>query len=154
MANSKFEYIRTFEIEDHLLKDIFLVVRIDGRSFHKYCHPIFLTRFSEKHCFTKPNDKRALALMNRAAQSLMSSFADIIIAYGQSDEYSKILSTIVSTFTAVYMFHWGEFFEQTPMLYPATFDGRIVLYPTLKHIRDYLSWRQVDCRLKTFIIMS
>lgn len=25
-----------------------------------------------------------------------------------------------------------------------SFDGRIVLYPTTKHLRDYLSWRQAD----------
>lgn len=27
---------------------------------------------------------------------------------------------------------------------PPSFDGRIVLYPTTKHLRDYLSWRQAD----------
>ena len=27
------------------------------------------------------------------------------------------------------------------------FDGRVVLYPTEKNLRDYLSWRQADCKL-------
>ena len=26
------------------------------------------------------------------------------------------------------------------------FDGRVVLYPTEKNLRDYLSWRQADCK--------
>lgn len=30
------------------------------------------------------------------------------------------------------------------MKYPPSFDGRIVLYPTEKAVRDYFSWRQVD----------
>lgn len=29
-------------------------------------------------------------------------------------------------------------------MYPPSFDGRIVLYPTEKVVRDYFSWRQVD----------
>ncbi len=32
-----------------------------------------------------------------------------------------------------------------PLLYPPQFDGRVVAYPTLKCLRDYLSWRQADC---------
>jgi tRNA(His) guanylyltransferase len=27
------------------------------------------------------------------------------------------------------------------------FDGRAVVYPTLKNIIDYFSWRQVDCHI-------
>ena len=30
------------------------------------------------------------------------------------------------------------------MKYPPSFDGRIVLYPTEKVVRDYFSWRQAD----------
>ncbi|KAF1741976.1 hypothetical protein MXB_782, partial [Myxobolus squamalis] len=37
------------------------------------------------------------------------------------------------------------FFPTQPLLYPATFDGRIILYPSLVSLRDYVSWRQADC---------
>ena len=47
-------------------------------------------RFSEKHDFKKPNDANALNLMNAAAQHVMNEFRDIVIAYGQSDEYSFV----------------------------------------------------------------
>lgn len=58
---------------------------------------------------------------------------------------SKILSLIVSFFTSSYVFHWHEYFPSTPLKYPPSFDGRIVLYPSDKILRDYLSWRQSDC---------
>ncbi|KAL8831075.1 MAG: hypothetical protein Q9170_005455 [Blastenia crenularia] len=28
-----------------------------------------------------------------------------------------------------------------------SFDGRVVQYPSLQNLRDYLSWRQVDCHI-------
>jgi len=44
-------------------------------------------RFSEAHGFEKPNDERALKLMDCAACEVMSEYPDIILAYGESDEY-------------------------------------------------------------------
>ena len=44
-------------------------------------------RFAEKHGFKKPNDDRALELMNRCAGRVMEEFRDIVLGYGQSDEY-------------------------------------------------------------------
>ena len=61
--------------------------------------------------------------------------------------YSKISTTIVSYFASSYVFHWLTFFPDTPLKYPPTFDGRIVLYPTNRNLRDYLSWRQADCHI-------
>ena len=62
---------------------------------------------------------------------------------------AKLVSTITSTFTAFYVYHWPEHFPSTP-LHPGalpTFDGRAVVYPTVQNLRDYLSWRQVDCHI-------
>ena len=36
MANSKYEYVKDFEGADKLLPATYIVVRIDGRGFHKY----------------------------------------------------------------------------------------------------------------------
>lgn len=44
-------------------------------------------RLSDKYKFEKPNDRRALDLMNAAAVSVMKDLPDLIIAYGVSDEY-------------------------------------------------------------------
>jgi len=44
-------------------------------------------RFSAKYGFEKPNDRRALDLMNAAAKGVMAELPDIVIGYGISDEY-------------------------------------------------------------------
>lgn len=36
MAKSKFEYVRSFELEDKCLQNCWIVVRLDGRSFHRF----------------------------------------------------------------------------------------------------------------------
>lgn len=152
MAKSKFEYVRQFEIEDRCLQNCWIVVRVDGKGFHK---------FSDIHKFEKPNDKRALDLMTCSAEQVMSEFSEICLAYGQSDEYSfvfrkdaqvynrrasKITTNLCSLFSSSYVFFWPQYFAD-PLKYPPAFDGRIVLYPSNKNLMDYLSWRQADCHI-------
>ncbi|CAJ1968356.1 unnamed protein product [Sphenostylis stenocarpa] len=148
------EYVRSFESDIKLMPSTWIVVRIDGCHFH---------RFSELHEFVKPNDSRALNLMNLCAVAVLEKFwEDIVFAYGVSDEYSfilkktsdlyqrrasKIVSTIVSFFTSTYVMRWSEFFPQSELKYLPSFDGRAVCYPSTEILRDYLSWRQVDCHI-------
>ncbi|KAL3471992.1 Thg1 C terminal domain-containing protein [Aspergillus californicus] len=155
MANSKYEYVKAFEQPDTLIPNTWIVVRIDGRGFHK---------LSDRYAFRKPNDRRALELMNAAAVEVMKELSDLVIAYGVSDEFSfvfhptselferrsaKLVTTVVSTFTAHYIYQWGNYFTDTPLQPPLlpSFDGRAVLYPTVRNLRDYMSWRQVDCHI-------
>ncbi|KIW53656.1 hypothetical protein, variant [Exophiala xenobiotica] len=111
--------------------------------------------------------------MNLAATRVVTSIPEIVLAYGISDEYSfvfhksmnlferrnaKLVSTVVSTFTAAYVALWPTAFQSgsawedgtaasldVAML--PTFDGRVVCYPSWENLRDYLSWRQVDCHI-------
>lgn len=154
MANSEYEYVRKFEQWDALPPSNWIVVRVDGRGFSKLC---------KKYDFIKPNDKRALDLMNAAATEVVRSMVDVVLAYGQSDEYSfvlhestmlferraaKLATTIATTFTAEYCMQWPDFFPDKPLTRPyPTFDGRCVCYPKRKNLRDYLSWRQADCHI-------
>ena len=46
-----------------------------------------LPRLSTKYNFKKPNDRRALDLMNAVAMEIMNEFPAIILGYGMSDEY-------------------------------------------------------------------
>ena len=46
-----------------------------------------LARVSKKYSFEKPNDRRALDLMNKAAIGVMREMSEVILAYGMSDEY-------------------------------------------------------------------
>ena len=89
MANSKYEYVKDFEQPDNLMPETFIVVRVDGRGFTKFC---------AAHDFEKPNDIRCAKLMNSAAVSVMQSFSEIVIAYGESDEYSFVFKKNASTF--------------------------------------------------------
>lgn len=154
MANSEFGYVRNFEPWDALPPSNWIVVRIDGRGFSK---------LTKKYDFTKPNDLAALDLLNAAALEVVKSMVDVVIAYGQSDEYSfvlhesttlferraaKLATTVATTFTAEYCMQWSRFFPDKPLERPfPTFDGRCVCYPKRKILRDYLSWRQADCHI-------
>lgn len=42
---------------------------------------------SQDHDFAKPNDERALQLMDHAARDVMNEFKDVVLAFGESDEY-------------------------------------------------------------------
>ncbi|KAK5109950.1 hypothetical protein LTR62_006439 [Meristemomyces frigidus] len=154
MANSEYEYVRNFEQWDALPLSNWLIVRIDGRGFTKLC---------KKYDFAKPNDRRAIDLMNSAAVEVVRSFVDVVFAYGQSDEYSfifhesttlfdrraaKLATSVATAFTAEYCMQWATFFPDLPLDRPwPTFDGRCVCYPKRKVLRDYLSWRQADCHI-------
>lgn len=138
MANSKWEYVKQYELDDRLLPRTWLVLRVDGKGFHKFC-PL--------HNYAKPNDDRGLDLLNAVAAQTVYTFhgahkssgssrndpssVDFRIAYGVSDEYSfvfgpncclfnrrssKISSTFVSTFTAYFTFLWPKFFPDQPLL--------------------------------------
>lgn len=157
MANSRYEYVKAFEQEHYLLPECWLVVRVDGRGFH---------RFSDHYQFRKPNDERALAVMNQAAKRIVEQFAEVVLAYGDLDEYSfllrrstdlfqrreaKLVSTFGSTMTAEYIRAWSEQVGEGGLA-PLdsrlpTFDARVVAYPSEKTVRDYFAWRQVDCHI-------
>ncbi|XP_054158068.1 uncharacterized protein LOC128956363 [Oppia nitens] len=172
MSKSKYEYVRTYEdSSDHiLLKDCYIVVRIDGQKFHK---------FTKRHNLLKPNDKRCLDLMNESAKHVIKCFfPNIVMAYGQSDEYSflirrmsdlykrrqnKVQSLICSSFTSAFVYYWSQYFSSNELFtdrrpstlsssvvtlqYPPAFDSRCILYPNAKVVMDYFRWRQVDCHV-------
>jgi tRNA(His) guanylyltransferase len=60
---------------------------------------------------------------------------------------AKIATLFTSLFTSAYVFHWRDYFSDTPLRYPPSFDGRLVLYPGAQEIRDYFSWRQADTHI-------
>lgn len=152
MANSRYEYVKKFEKENYLLPDTYIVIRVDGKGFHK---------FSSKYNFTKPNDLTALEVMNTAAHNVMNQFTEVLMAYGDSDEYSfllkklsaiyerremKLISLFSSSFTAYYMMEFQKHFDLSSSMVPL-FDARAVLYPNLEVVKDYFRWRQVDCHI-------
>ncbi|SGZ50891.1 CIC11C00000005149 [Sungouiella intermedia] len=155
MANSRFEYVKQFERENFLLPQTHIVIRVDGKGFHK---------FSEHYHFDKPNDIRALNVMNTAALAMVDQFPDVLLAYGDSDEYlfllrrscdlferreMKLVSTFASFMSVHYVMAWNAEFPEKPVESSRlpTFDARAVVYPNSQTVRDYFSWRQVDCHI-------
>ncbi|KAL0722086.1 hypothetical protein Bca4012_036685 [Brassica carinata] len=150
MANSKYEYVKSFELEDEVMLPNLIVVRIDGRDF---------SRFSQVHEFEKPNDEAALNLMNSCSSAVLEEFPDIIFAYGYSDEYSfvfkktsrfyqrrasKNLSLVASFFAAVYVTKWKEFFPRRRLEYAPSFSSKVVICASAEVLQAYLEWRQQD----------
>ncbi|KAJ4874511.1 tRNAHis guanylyltransferase Thg1 protein [Raphanus sativus] len=89
MANSKYEYVKSFELEDEVMFPNLIVVRINGRDF---------SRFSQVYEFEKPNDEAALNLMYSCSSAILEEYLDIIFAYGSSDEYKFQFSTLFPLF--------------------------------------------------------
>lgn len=54
MACSRYEYVKGYETEDSILPNVWIVVRVDGKGFHK---------FSKIHDFEKPNDEKGMINM-------------------------------------------------------------------------------------------
>jgi tRNA(His) guanylyltransferase len=92
----------------------------------------------------------------------MERHPDIAFAFGQSDEFSflfnkstrlfdrrrdRLLSSVVSTFTASFVLQWRQFFAGLPLAAPPSFDARAVLYSHFALVRDYASWRQADAHV-------
>ncbi|KAJ0515588.1 putative tRNA(His) guanylyltransferase [Helianthus annuus] len=113
--------------------------------------------FSEVNEFEKPNDERALNLMNHCATLVLEKYPDIILAYGFSDYFvfkketkfyqrraSKILSLIVSLFTSLYV----ECFPHEEMRFTPSFKSRIICCPSMEVLQAYLAWRQRECHSK------
>ena len=48
------------------------------------------TKFTAQHGFAKPNDERGLRLMNHAAVAVLEAVPDLVLAYGESDEFSFV----------------------------------------------------------------
>lgn len=125
-----------------VLPGIFMVARLDGRSF---------TRLTKEVCkFEAPFDERFRDLMVETAESLMTCGFRVIYAYTESDEISllfdreeklfgrklrKYNSTLAGEASAKFSLLLGQV---------ATFDCRISQLPTANLVVDYFRWRNED----------
>ncbi|XP_041998461.1 tRNA(His) guanylyltransferase 2-like isoform X1 [Salvia splendens] len=148
MANSKYEYVKSFEVQDVIMPPYTIIIYVHARDF---------CRFSEVHEFEKPNDVKALELMNECAIAVMEQFPDVIFSYGCAGEHSfifqkktkfyerrssKISSVIVSLFTSAYVSKWRALFPQKELKYAPSFWAQVICCDDLQ---AYLLWRQDEC---------
>lgn len=137
--------MRTFEtaLDYHVLPGIYMVARLDGRSFTR------LTK--EMHSFDTPFDVRFRDFMAATTEHLMTRAGfRIIYGYFQSDEISLLFHPEENTFSRkMRKFNSvlaGEASAKLTLLLGdlAVFDCRISQLPREDHVVDYFRWRQED----------
>ena len=136
-------YMRVFETtHDYcVLPEVFLVARLDGRSFTR------LTK--EVRQFEAPFDPRFRDLMLDTTEALVIEFG-AVYGYTQSDEISLLFSLNTGLFnrkTRKLNSVLAGFASATFSLGLGSlgcFDCRICELPTAKHVVDYFRWRNED----------
>lgn len=125
----------------------YTIIRIDGKAFHTY------TRGADK-----PFDYRLMTAMDNAAIALCSEAAGVRCAYGQSDEYSFLLTDFATIQTQSWFdgniqkiasiassIFTGAFNAQGYKSDVASFDARVFTIPDPVEVENYFIWRQQDC---------
>ena len=134
--------MRRFEtsLDQVILPDLYLVVRIDGRNF---------TRLTKEICeFEAPFDTRFRDAMTDTVKHLMECGFRIVYGYTQSDEISLLFHPDDRTFgrktrkiNSVLAGEASAFFS-LKLGVLACFDCRVVPLPNLECVKDYFAWRQ------------
>lgn len=125
-----------------VLPGIFMVARIDGRSF---------TRLTKEVCrFDAPYDERFRDMMVETVKHLMQCGFRVIYAYTQSDEISLLFHREEDSFQRKLRKYnsilAGEASAKFSSIlgHPAAFDCRISQLPDTKLVIDYFRWRVED----------
>jgi tRNA(His) 5'-end guanylyltransferase len=136
-----------------LPRGTYVVVRVDGRAFHSF------TRGLER-----PYCRRLADALDCAAMALCAETIGCRFAYGQSDEYSflltdserglwfdgnmqKICSVAASVFT-------GAFNKAFEVERPASFDARVMMIPRRDEVASYFLWRQLDATANSLNMLA
>lgn len=136
--------MRVYEqsLDQIILPDMYLVARLDGRSF---------TRLTKEICkFETPFDVRFRDMMIETVKYLMDCGFRMIYGFTESDEISllfhpqdqtfgrkvrKLNTTLAGEASAAFSLQLGKI---------ATFDCRLVPLPNIEKVCDYFLWRQED----------
>ncbi len=129
-------------IDQHVLSDMYLVARLDGRSF---------SRLTKEICdFEVPFDERFRDMMVNTVKVLMDCGFRVVYGFTESDEISLLFHTDEDTFgrkvrkfnsilagtaSAAFSLQLGQV---------AALDCRSVPLPNLERVQDYFLWRQED----------
>lgn len=136
--------MRRFEasLDQWILPDIYLVVRLDGRNF---------TKLTKETCqFEAPFDIRFRDAMVDTVRFLMECGFRVVYGYTQSDEISLLFHPEDNTFgrktrkiNSILAGGASAFFSMRLGVL-ACFDCRVVPLPNLENVKDYFLWRQED----------
>jgi tRNA(His) 5'-end guanylyltransferase len=139
-------------------RQTYVVIRIDGKNFHT-----FTARLPRPYC-------RPLAdALDAAALHLCREIPGCVFGYGQSDEYSllmtdfhtplwfdgnvqKMVSVSASLFTAVF----NASFRRDGLDAPAwaAFDARVLVIAQRREVEQYFLWRQLDASANSLNMLA
>jgi len=137
-----------------------VVIRIDGRGFH---------HFTKK--LERPYCRQLADALDEAALQLSGQMIGCRFAYGQSDEYSfvltdadpddaalwfdgniqKMVSVSASVFTAAFNKAFGA---AEPGAEPGVFDSRVLVIAQRNEVQKYLLWRQLDASANSLNMLA
>ena len=136
--------MRAYEqsIDQNILSDMYLVARLDGRSF---------SRLTKEICdFEAPFDVRFRDMMVNTVKHLMDCGFRVVYGFTESDEISLLFHKEENTFgrkvrkfnsvlagyaSAVFSLQLGQ---------AVAMDCRVVPLPSIEKVQDYFLWRQED----------
>jgi tRNA(His) guanylyltransferase len=140
-----------------LLPRTYTIIRVDGKSFHTFTHGL-----------QKPYCQGLSAAMDAAAMSLCGAAMGCRLAYGQSDEYSFLLTDfdrhesepwfgggvqkIVSVAASIFTAEFNRAFSSKRG--PAYFDARAFTIPNADEVENYFIWRQQDAERNSLNMLA
>ena len=136
--------MRVYEqsLDQVILPEIFMVARIDGRSF---------TRLTKEICkFEAPFDERFRDLMINTVKHLMNCGFRVVYGYTESDEISLLFHGDESAFGRKVRKYISILAGEASGAFScalgsvAAFDCRMAQLPNLELVQDYFLWRQED----------
>lgn len=134
-------------LDQYIVPGMFIVARLDGRSFTKLTH--------EKCQFETPFDSVFRDCMIETTKHIINCGFKIIYAYTESDEISLLFSCQDQTFShkvrKLNTILAGEAsgFMSLKLGIPVCFDCRIIPLPNKEIVKDYFNWRQEDANRNT-----
>lgn len=130
-----------------------VVIRIDGRRFHTFTKGL-----------ERPYDRRLADALDAAALALAPEMSGCRLGFGQSDEYSFLLTDfasehekmwfdgnmqkIVSVAASIFTAHFTKAFAS------ATFDARVMVIPRRADVEQYFIWRQLDATANSLNMLA
>jgi tRNA(His) guanylyltransferase len=135
----------------------YTIIRVDGKAFHTF------TRGMEK-----PYSQFLMDAMDASAQALCKQAMGCRLAYGQSDEYSFLLTDferhesepwfgggvqkIASIAASIFTAHFNQAFAPYPHI--AVFDARVFTVPSRPEVENYFIWRQHDAERNSLNMLA
>lgn len=129
-------------LDQYILPELYLVARLDGRSF---------SRLTKEVCdFEAPFDVRFRDMMVNTVKSLMDCGFRVVYGFTESDEISLLFHPEEQTFSRKVRKFNSILAGQASAAFSLqlgqaiAMDCRIVPLPTLEKVQDYFLWRQED----------